>query len=319
MGATHRDMDVLIANTYSKAVLRAAAEEITARYDFVEYYPSFESVTLSRRDLAWLDDQIHVSGDLVNLNIERMIAAYVDADGETDSSSPDGDKPALIEAISYGRVPAQKVIDFLGAQPSLIDENAELRAAYCEACLDRGKVELAGKVVRKFPQGWNPVRVALLRARWKLASGDPEEAATISRQCLRLNLGKIDAFGFLNVLLCAVIASKGATRAVQVIDQWNAKRRVITQAEPYRLVAVALAGEGRHTEADAMFAKMMRSGEGPSEKGLIDYADFLIERGRTKEAEDVLERVDDKDPATLRRIALMGLSLMNKGAADGTT
>jgi hypothetical protein len=33
-------------------VLRAAAEEIVAKFDFVEYFPSYESVTLSRRDLA---------------------------------------------------------------------------------------------------------------------------------------------------------------------------------------------------------------------------------------------------------------------------
>jgi hypothetical protein len=45
-------IDVITANACSKSVLRAAAEEIVAKFDFVEYFPSYESVTLSRRDLA---------------------------------------------------------------------------------------------------------------------------------------------------------------------------------------------------------------------------------------------------------------------------
>ena len=61
LGATHRDEDVIVANSYSKSVLRTVAETLVARYDFVTYYPSYESVAMSDRRRAWRDDFLHVT------------------------------------------------------------------------------------------------------------------------------------------------------------------------------------------------------------------------------------------------------------------
>jgi hypothetical protein len=43
--ATASGHHVLAASTYSKAVLRALAGELASRYDFIDYFPSFEIVT----------------------------------------------------------------------------------------------------------------------------------------------------------------------------------------------------------------------------------------------------------------------------------
>jgi hypothetical protein len=43
--ATMENRSVLVSTTYSKAVLRVAAEEVAARYDTVAYFPSYEVVT----------------------------------------------------------------------------------------------------------------------------------------------------------------------------------------------------------------------------------------------------------------------------------
>jgi hypothetical protein len=43
--ATMTDKSVLAATTYSKSVLRVAAEEVAARYEGVDYFPSYEIVT----------------------------------------------------------------------------------------------------------------------------------------------------------------------------------------------------------------------------------------------------------------------------------
>lgn len=80
--ATYRDADVMTANCYSKSVLRTAAEEITQTFDFVHYFPSFESITLSDRSVAYTDDEIHVSQDIVDLNIGRMVQAYTGVEVE---------------------------------------------------------------------------------------------------------------------------------------------------------------------------------------------------------------------------------------------
>lgn len=68
--------DVVSANSYSKSVLRVAAEIVTRKFAHVDYYPSFESVTHSDRKLAWDDDLIHASKDIVAANVERMIRSY---------------------------------------------------------------------------------------------------------------------------------------------------------------------------------------------------------------------------------------------------
>jgi len=82
--STFTKSDVAVANTYSKAVLRAAAEAVVAERANVEYFPSYESVTLTDRSLAYVEDQVHVAGGIVRFNVDRMLRRYVRAEtGET--------------------------------------------------------------------------------------------------------------------------------------------------------------------------------------------------------------------------------------------
>ena len=84
MNTTFTGGDVLVANSYSKAVQRAAVEAFVRNHDNVDYFPSFESVMLSDRKRAWRDDQAHASDEIVRLNVLRMIEAYADPDESTD-------------------------------------------------------------------------------------------------------------------------------------------------------------------------------------------------------------------------------------------
>jgi len=43
--ATYEDRHVLVSTTVSKAVLRVAADDALARFDFVDYFPSYEMIT----------------------------------------------------------------------------------------------------------------------------------------------------------------------------------------------------------------------------------------------------------------------------------
>lgn len=69
--------DAIVANGYSKASLRVAAEVAADAYDWVDYYPSYESVTSSDRALAWEDDLVHVRPDMVKANVDRMVRDYL--------------------------------------------------------------------------------------------------------------------------------------------------------------------------------------------------------------------------------------------------
>jgi hypothetical protein len=75
--ATFTGQDVVIANTHSKALLRAAAAEWCAKHENLHYFPSFEIVTSSDRSLAWHMDGRHVSHELVRHIMDVFVETYV--------------------------------------------------------------------------------------------------------------------------------------------------------------------------------------------------------------------------------------------------
>jgi hypothetical protein len=72
---TFTKQDVLIANTYSKSVLRAACQEIAGERPLVDYFPSFEAVMLST-SRVWQRDRRHVDERLVGEIVSRVVAKY---------------------------------------------------------------------------------------------------------------------------------------------------------------------------------------------------------------------------------------------------
>lgn len=75
---TFSEKDIIVANNYSKACLRTAAEEVARTLDYVDYYPSYEMVTYSPREIAWEPDQRHVTNDMVDHVIATFTKAYMD-------------------------------------------------------------------------------------------------------------------------------------------------------------------------------------------------------------------------------------------------
>lgn len=79
--ATFRDMDVLVANAYSKSVQRAALDEFLLDKQGVDYFPSYEFVTLSNPTIAWSrNDYRHVSPDVVKRIMSNVITRYIGGD-----------------------------------------------------------------------------------------------------------------------------------------------------------------------------------------------------------------------------------------------
>ena len=76
LARTFRDQDVILANMYSKSLLRVAAELECQKSESVEYFPSYESVMLSNRDHTWESDQIHVEQEAIRNITNRMVKNY---------------------------------------------------------------------------------------------------------------------------------------------------------------------------------------------------------------------------------------------------
>jgi GSCFA family len=74
--ATHTPQDVILANTYSKATLRAVAQDWVAAHPNVQYFPSYEIVMNSSRVVAWARDMRHVTGSIATVATDYFVAAF---------------------------------------------------------------------------------------------------------------------------------------------------------------------------------------------------------------------------------------------------
>jgi len=73
---TFTGQDAITANSYSKSVLRAAVEEYVRAHPEADYFPSYEIVTHTARNLAYYNDERHISPKVVESIVDRMVAAY---------------------------------------------------------------------------------------------------------------------------------------------------------------------------------------------------------------------------------------------------
>ncbi len=76
--ATWTQRDVVIANTYSKSMLRTAAEAWAAAHDNVDYFPSYEVAMNSNPELVWQEDGRHIQSRCADHIIRTFTRAYLE-------------------------------------------------------------------------------------------------------------------------------------------------------------------------------------------------------------------------------------------------
>ena len=127
--ATFSGEDAITANSYSKAVQRAACEAFVARHENVDYFPSFEIVTMSHRELVYERDNVHISGSTVAYIVDHVLSGY----------TPDLEfKPARVGIPKTRRdgVEDNHLDFFARAKHHLEEGELESAAECCKAALD---------------------------------------------------------------------------------------------------------------------------------------------------------------------------------------
>lgn len=76
--ATFSNMDVVVANSYGKSLLRTVAQEWAAAHENVDYFPSYEIVHNSDRETAWEADLRHIRGPTVQHIMDLFIQEYIE-------------------------------------------------------------------------------------------------------------------------------------------------------------------------------------------------------------------------------------------------
>jgi hypothetical protein len=81
--ATFSGEDVVLANTYSKSLLRTVAQEWAAAHKNVHYFPSYEIVQNSDRVVTWEEDLRHVKGEVANHIMRLFLRHYLAGSPDT--------------------------------------------------------------------------------------------------------------------------------------------------------------------------------------------------------------------------------------------
>ena len=101
---TFRDQDVLVANSYSKAVQRAAVDAFSIDRQ-VDYFPSYELVTLSDMRYAWIENDFrHVRQDTIDRIMAQVLKVYMGDSAAQAMLEARGTAMALFQAGRYGKV-----------------------------------------------------------------------------------------------------------------------------------------------------------------------------------------------------------------------
>ena len=128
--ATFTGEDAISANTYSKSVQRAACEAFVARHENVDYFPSYEIVTMSDRELVYERDNLHIGSSTVAYIVDQVLANY----------APDLKfKPARVGTPKTRRAGAEEThLDLFARAKHHFDEGEYDQAApICQAVIDR--------------------------------------------------------------------------------------------------------------------------------------------------------------------------------------
>lgn len=144
MKATFTGLDAIQANTYSKAVQRAAVEAFVRAHDDVDYFPSYEIATLSDRALAYERDNIHVTPVLVGQIIDRVLEKYAPSLDFTPQTLPQA-KSKVVPTGS--KIELKRTAKYLAAERRYDDANdayEELSGRFAEKMdpEERGQLHL---------------------------------------------------------------------------------------------------------------------------------------------------------------------------------
>lgn len=144
LARTFTSDDVIIANSYSKSILRAVAGQISQERGNVDYFPSFESVMLTKQDYVWHDDLLHVSSNFVGRIMARVDDKYFDRRGDPNATIELRDAiPLFSDLVRAGRYSDASPIYEEIRQERTADDSYIFNVAAARLNMHLGQTDLA--------------------------------------------------------------------------------------------------------------------------------------------------------------------------------
>lgn len=295
MSATFSGQDIRIANAYSKSVLRAVCGAASFERDGVDYFPSYESATLSAPDRVWEPDRIHVAGGFVGKIVAHMLGHYLEGADEA-SMRLQAARTRLFERRYEEAVQDARAV--LSLRPEEIEAGAVLAEALIglRRC-EEAECELRGWIARHPDRA--DLRVALARA---IARGDkariPEALSEIEAAAELPTMGLAE-FRSVGELIRRQAPPKAAERLTRL-----AVERFPLHVEAYGPLVNVLIGQGRTAEAIELLRRASGLRRAPAAMRL-QLAELLLGSGQAKEAETIVRAVLVLEPANAAAQAML--------------
>ena len=283
MSATFTGKDVRIANSYSKSVLRAVCGAVAMERPLVDYFPSYESVTLSFPKGVWKDDRLHVSHSFIAKIVARMLDKYFDDMDEVARGCQLARTHLLDKDFGGAERTARAVLE--------TTDHVETRALLAEALFRQGRREEAEQELQILVEA-DPERAdfRLLLARvlgqdgWRSREAVSHVEAAIALPSLTLA----------SFRQAADIVRRHAPPALAESITRGVTERFPLHVESYQPLVDVLVDQGRRLEAiavlrQALTLRRVRAGM------LTQLAGLLAEEGDTAEAVALLKRALDLD------------------------
>ncbi len=245
LNSTFSGRDVVVANMYSKSVLRAAAEEACIRSDDVFYYPSYESVILSDSRRAFYDDLRHVRDELVRYNTGRLVAMLVG--GRLDAASEASLVDTMIQAGRH-----ETAIERIGSALKRHAKDVRLRIQLFECQRAMGKTDEAVQAIDEL-LAESPLDRGLLMRKGRLLF-DLErwrEAGDVFGRAA--DLGEREATYWVGRSLYAVGKRDEARAAFVAVEP-----KVANHVDAIFYLGLSFAVDGRFAEAALAFERVLK-------------------------------------------------------------
>ncbi|HTK85287.1 MAG TPA: GSCFA domain-containing protein [Patescibacteria group bacterium] len=310
--ATHRPQDVMVANTYSKSVLRVVAETIVSRHDFVTYFPSYESIILSDRKIAWREDFTHVTDEVVAVNVGRMVDACIVTSYSSDNVRSEIDRGGVAVAVEKAHVMRQGSHEaaeaFFNEFSRFSKESIDFALEMAQFFRDQRRYQEAIDCLTGAPEGIENIRVTRVAAECLIKLNRAREAYTLVDAALR-NGAKSGALW--NYLFTAAGKAGNSDLVLGVLARW-------TRAAPgHAGRANALTGRWFHERGEFERAigyfKISVGINSTDALAHIYYVETLMALGRMDEAVRVFR---DITPVSQSEAILHGRLAKTLGAAS---
>ena len=291
MSVTFTGRDITIANAHSKAVLRAVCDAVLLERERVDYFPSYEMVTLSNPGLVWKGDRLHVSQGFIGKIVGYMLDNYIEG---VDAASADYQRARARLAGGDAAEAEAAALSALQIRPEHLEARILLGAARNGLSRWAAAVETLAPVVDAEPER-SDARVQLARA--LAGSGRIAEAVAMADAAVACSSLTIADFLALDSALDRMPpdeASRLARKGSELFPR---------HVEVYLRLAEVLLRRGRTEEAIEALTRCVETAH-LAAAPVLALARLLSDTGRPGEAISRLDVLLARDPKNKEAAAI---------------